>query len=186
MNNIKRNNLTLQKKINYLENKIKSIQLILNRKDEERRKYKKMSIDANSDLKTSETMNEILKINAQYSKLKIKQLEDKVVEVRNTRDDVHYFEFYDSLISDLKELFYWPLAMVDLTKPHILPSGNTINEDTLDELIRRGSFDPYNKNFIVQQRIVNRFASHVQEIIKLNISIENDVHINLIMSIEVI
>ena len=58
--------------------------------------------------------------------------------------------------------------MVEMTKPHILPSGNTINEDTLDELIRRGCLDPFNKNFRVQQKIVNRFASDVKEIIKLN------------------
>ena len=101
MNILKRNNIILQNKINDLENQIKSIQLILNENDEATRKYKKMIIDTNSNLKTSEANNEILKRNVQNSKVKIKQLEDKVVEIRNTRNDVHYFEFYDSLISDL-------------------------------------------------------------------------------------
>ena len=145
-----------------------------------------MIIEANANLNTCETNNELLQRNVQNSKIKIKQLEDKIVEIRNTRDDVHYFEFYDSLISDLKEQFDWPLTLVEMTKPHILPSGITINEDTLDELIRRGSFDPFNKNFRVQQKIVNRFVSDVQEIVKLNPSIEHYIHINLIMSIEVI
>ena len=169
-----------------MENQIKSIQLVLNEKDETTRKYKKMITDANAILKTSETNNELLQRNMQNYKIKIKKLKDKVVEIRNTRNDVHYFEFYDSLISDLKEQFDWPLTLVEMTKPHILPSGITINEDTLDELIRRGSFDPFNKNFRVQQKIVNRFASCVQEIIKLNRGIEHDIHINLIMNIEVV
>ena len=162
------------------------MQLVLNEDGEAIKKYQKMIADSIASLKTSEFNNEALHGFVQKCKVKIKQLKDKVFEIRNARNDVHYFEFYYSLISDLKGQLYWPLTMVEMTKPHILPSGNTINEDTLDELIRRRCFDPFNKNFRVQQKIVNRFASDVQEIIKLNRSIEHDIHINLIMSIEVI
>ena len=65
----------------------------------------------------------------EMSILKIKMLKERVIQIRNTRNDVHYFEFYDALISNLKELLECPLSSDVLTSPMILPSGNTIQEN---------------------------------------------------------
>ena len=88
-----------------------------------------------------------------------------MIEIRRIKKDVNYFEFYDSFYSDIKALFDWPLTMAEMTKPCILPSGITIQEDCWDELIKRKCKDPYNKDLKIKQKIVNRFAIEVREII---------------------
>ena len=55
--------------------------------------------------------------------------------------------------------------MAELTTPTILPSGNTIQENYFDDLIRRRSLDPFNKNLRVQLKIVNRFVLNVKEVL---------------------
>ena len=74
-----------------------------------------------------------------------------------------YCEYYKSLISKLKELFQCPLSLDHLYNPMILPSGFTINESYLNRLIN--CKDPYNMNLIVSNKIVNRFANDVKDII---------------------
>ena len=62
-------------------------------------------------------------------------------------------------------MYECPLSLSQLTAPVILPSGITIQDSFFDELVKNNNIDPYNKNLRIRQRIVNRFAKNVMEII---------------------
>ena len=155
---MKQNNLLLQNKNRELENEVKNAKLRFEENYQ-------VCNNLRGRLERSEFDLKLLKEKEHNFHLKIRRLENRAIEIRNTRRDVHYFEFYDTLVSDIMALFEWPLSMTDLTKPCILPSGNTIQEDYFDELIKRKSLDPFNKNLRVQQKIVNRFATEVRDAI---------------------
>ena len=165
MGELKKNNLSLKNKNKDLENELKSMKMLLKESEENLKSCKKKVEDKNNEVKDrDDTINYLQGYIHNYT-IKVQKLENRAVDIRSTRNDVHYFEFYDSLLFDIKNLFDCPLSMVDLTKPCILPSGNTIQEDYLDELIKRKSLDPFNKNLRVQQKIVNRFATEVRDAI---------------------
>ena len=166
---MKQNNLLLQNKNRELENEVKNVKLRFEENYQ-------VCNNLRGRLERSEFDLKLLKEKEHNFHLKIRRLENRAIEIRNTRRDVHYFEFYDTLVSNIKALFEWPLSMTDLTKPCILPSGNTIQEDCLEELINRRSLDPFNKNLRVQQKIVNRFATEVRDAIsKSERTVSNEV-----------
>ena len=152
-------------KISNLENDIKNLKLLLNESNANSTKYQNEKELLANNVREKTFENVRLMTKNHNSNLKIMMLEDKIVEIRNTRKDVHYFEFYDTLAFSLKELFECPLSMAELTSPMILLSGNTIQEDYCDELIKRNSLDPFNKNLRVQHKIVNRFVLDVKEVL---------------------
>ena len=119
-----------------LENKVRALTVSENnmrlRLDESVAKYtqcREEKAQLMASLQEIRSECNLLKSKNDMSILKMKTLEEKVIQIRNTRNDVHYFEFYDGLVSNLKELFECPLSMADLTSPMILPSGNTIQEN---------------------------------------------------------
>lgn len=85
---------------------------------------------------------------------------------QQSRSDVQYFKHYSSLVFRLKELYECPISCSNLTSPIILPSGITIQDSFFDELVKHNTVDPYNKNLRIRQRIVNRFAERVKEVIE--------------------
>ena len=148
-----------------LEGEVKNLKLKLDESIGNSLRFQNEIRQLSSSNQELQAKNTELSIKINNSLEKIKRTELKVNEIRNVRNDVHYFEFYDTLVSNLEELFECPLSMADLTSPMILPSGRTIQEDNLDELIRRNSLDPFNKNLRVQHKIVNRFVFDVKDVI---------------------
>ena len=105
--------------------------------------------------------------NERENNMRMKQrlLQDEFNSFIESRSDIHYFKYYSSLVIRLKGLYECPLSLSQLTAPVILPSGTTIQDSFFDELIKNNNIDPYNKNLRIRQRIVNRFAKNVMEII---------------------
>ena len=135
---------------------------------------KKILEDQKEDLKKRKDLIKLLNNNIQNYWTRIEQLEKLITNIIDSRINTG-FKFYDSLISDIKELFYWPLSMVEMDKPWILPSGISIHEEYWDKLENSQSRDPYNKNLKVKQKIINRFAIEVKEIIQQSEkSLENE------------
>ena len=89
---------------------------------------------------------------------------NKNTVIGHQSDDICYKDNYFELIFQLKNLFDCPLSFDRLKNPIILPSGLTIDESYFDRLI--DSKDPYNKQLIVKQKIHNRFAIQVKEIVE--------------------
>ena len=75
-----------------------------------------------------------------------------------------YSEMYSSLIYKINNILDWPITLDRLVNPIILPSGVTIEEYCFDKLINKK--DPYDKNLIVKNKIYNRIAKNINEIIK--------------------
>ena len=89
---------------------------------------------------------------------------NKNIVIGRQNEDILYKDNYFELIFQLKDLFECPLSLDCLKNPIILPSGFTIDESYFDRLIN--SKDPYNNKFIVKQKIHNRFAIQVKEIVE--------------------
>ena len=89
---------------------------------------------------------------------------NKNIVIGHQNDDIRYKDNYFKLIFQLKDFLECPLSFDYLKNPIILPSGLTIDESYFDRLI--DSKDPYNKQLIVKQKIHNRFAIQVKEIVE--------------------
>ena len=67
------------------------------------------------------------------------------------------------VLGKLQELLECPISMEKIRTPLILPSGNTVDEESFNKLVNKN--DPFNKNFKVKEKTINRFAKQVIEII---------------------
>ena len=108
--------------------------------------------------------NTNLEFRLKYASVQLQRQEDLVEEV--VRSAKFGNRFYSDLVNNLKKLFECPLSLVELTSPIILPSGVTIQEDCLSLLLKRGNTDPYDKDLKVNDKIVNKFALNVREVIE--------------------
>ena len=151
-------NTILQNKNKDFENEVREIKFLL---EESHHAYNNLK----AKFERVESNYKLIWGKEQNYQARLQQWERKITWLKKIKKDVPYFELYDSLLSEIKELFDWPLSMVDLTKPCILPSGNTIQEECWDELKKRNSYDPYNKEIRLNLKIINRFALEVRNII---------------------
>lgn len=62
-----------------------------------------------------------------------------------------YKQLFSCLIDKLGSLYHCPLSFKYLKEPAILPSGNTIDQTFLKNLIRTNSTDPYNSEKEVKE-----------------------------------
>ena len=67
------------------------------------------------------------------------------------------------MIEELNDLVICPISQETISSPVLLPSGVTVQEYVFDKL--KGSKDPFNRNIIVNDKIVNRFAKNVFEML---------------------
>ena len=56
--------------------------------------------------------------------------------------------------------------MDKISSPVILPSGVTIDEPAIDDLIKRKEMDPFDRNHTISSKTKNIFAVKVIEILK--------------------
>ena len=73
-------------------------------------------------------------------------------------------EVLGSTLLKLKVLFECPITMDTIQSPVILPSGITIDEKALQNLLNTNQKDPFDRSQVCKEKITNRFALDVQEI----------------------
>ena len=71
-----------------------------------------------------------------------------------------------NLLSDLEELLVCPISLERLRNPVMLPSGETIDESTLDRFAEDSKCDPYTRQFLFDCKIVNKLAVMLAEIVE--------------------
>ena len=69
----------------------------------------------------------------------------------------------DEVIKKINRLLECPISFTFLESPVIIPSGNTIDESAFNRLIKKA--DPFNRKLKISDKIVNRFAVDVKEIL---------------------
>ena len=78
------------------------------------------------------------------------------------------------MLNDLNDLFKCPILNTKMDNPMILPSGNTVDKDTISQI--KDDRDPYNKNLKTSNAIPNRLAKQIKEILdgaKQNLDLYN-------------
>ena len=76
------------------------------------------------------------------------------------------------MLNDLNDLFICPIQYTEMDNPMILPSGVTVDKDTISNL--GYNRDPYNWSFKARNAIPNRLASQIKEILdKANQSLDS-------------
>ena len=58
-----------------------------------------------------------------------------------------------------------PLLLIPMQTPTITPSGNTIDESIMDELISSQGTDPFDNKTPCKEKIINRLAIKIRDII---------------------
>ena len=178
-------------KIKQMSTELKHIQSIVTQQKDELRnrafeytrfddKIRKLTSSLKEKEKLSKQFQKEIKINKielEQSQIEINQLKNAIIDQRKKYLELHnkeswdktesrliyYTKLYYSLESKLQKLLEWPLSLDKLANPTILPSGITITESYFNRLINQK--DPYNKKLKVSQKICNRIAKDLQEII---------------------
>lgn len=75
---------------------------------------------------------------------------------------------HKSLLSDLEELLVCPISLERLRNPVMLPSGETIDESTLDRFSENDNCDPYTRQSLLDCKVVNKLAAMLVEIVEKN------------------
>ena len=85
-------------KISNLEKDVKNLKLLLSESNANSTKYQNEKELLEKNVQEITFENDQLTTKIHNTNLKVKMLEDKIIETRNTRNDVIYLEFYDELV----------------------------------------------------------------------------------------
>ena len=85
-------------KISNLEKDVKNLKLLLSESNANSTKYQNEKELLAKNVQEITFENDQLTTKIHNTNLKVKMLEDKIIETRNTRNDVIYLEFYDELV----------------------------------------------------------------------------------------
>ena len=94
-------------------------------------------------LKT-DTLNGIIR-GYQMKQLNIKNRYFQAYKTMLHAPNGDYKKLFSYFVDKLNSLYECPLSFEQLSKPAILPSGHTIDEDFLSDLIKSNSTDPFNR-----------------------------------------
>ena len=92
---LKQSNTLLENKVRALTVSENNMRLQLDESVSRHTQCREEKAQLMASLQEIRSESNLLKSKNEMSILKMKTLEEKVIQIRNTRNDVHYFEFYD-------------------------------------------------------------------------------------------
>ena len=68
------------------------------------------------------------------------------------------------MMEKIEDLLNCPILLIPIQKPMILPSGHTVEEVVIQNLIDKRSYDPYDNSKMCEDLIHNRFFNSLKEL----------------------
>ena len=91
--------------------------------------------------------------------------EEKLKEIVRQQQQSNIWKIrLNKLVSEINSQMECPLLLLPMTCPMVTPSGFTIDEMALNQLISDKMKDPFDGKSILKDKIVNRFVLKIKEI----------------------
>ena len=75
---------------------------------------------------------------------------------------------YELLLSKIEDLLVCPISFKKIKTPVILPSGKTIDKSTFEKLVEANKCDPFTRDTLENNMLINRLAINLIEIVEMN------------------